>query len=207
LALTLSSIPASSQNLKSKTADDKAIHKKKSEAAEKVRGEKGADMKNDSIYEFSAKALGGEDIDFKKYEGKVLLIVNTASQCGYTPQYAELEKLHEKYADKGLAILGFPCNQFGKQEPGDDHEIAKFCQANYGVKFQMFSKIDVNGSKEHPIYKFLKEKAPGVLGSEAIKWNFTKFLVGKDGKVIKRYAPQVKPIEISTDIDKELSQN
>lgn len=165
------------------------------------------EQKDANIYAFSAKSLDGEEIQFKQYKGKVLLIVNTASKCGFTPQYTELEQLHEKYADKGLVVLGFPCNQFGQQEPGDSSEIANFCQRNYGVKFQMFSKIDVNRSSEHPLYKFLKEKAPGVLGSEAIKWNFTKFLVDRNGNVVKRYAPSVKPVEISGDIDKQLAQN
>lgn len=159
------------------------------------------------VYEFSAKSLSGEDIKLDKYKGKLLLIVNTASKCGFTPQYGELEKLHEKYGDKGLAVLGFPCNQFGSQEPGNDSEIAGFCQKNYGVKFQMFSKIDVNGATEHPLYKYLKSEASGLAGSKDIKWNFTKFLVGKDGKVLKRYAPTVTPLSISADIDKELGKS
>lgn len=159
-----------------------------------------------SIYEFTAKGLDGKDVGFDQYKGKVLLIVNTASQCGFTPQYAELEKLHEKFGDQGLDVLAFPCNQFGHQEPGNSTEIENFCQTKYGVKFKMFEKIDVNGKSEHPLYAYLKEKAPGVLGSEAIKWNFTKFLVNRKGEVVKRYAPNVNPLDISSDIDKELSQ-
>lgn len=158
-----------------------------------------------SVYQFHAKGLDGKDIDLSAYKGKVLLIVNTASKCGFTPQYAELEQLHEKFAGKGLQVIGFPCDQFGHQEPGNNEEIATFCQRNYGVQFQMMDKIDVNGEHAHPLYKFLKDKAPGALGSEAIKWNFTKFLVDKNGNVVKRYAPQVKPLEITEDIEKELS--
>lgn len=161
---------------------------------------------SNGVYGFSAKSLDGKEIDMSTYQGKVMLIVNTASQCGFTPQYGDLEKLHEKYADKGLTVVGFPCNQFGAQEPGSSSEIANFCQRNYGVKFQMMEKIDVNGKTEHPLYKFLKEHAPGVLGSEAIKWNFTKFLIDKKGNVVKRYAPSVNPADISTDIERELEK-
>jgi glutathione peroxidase len=163
-----------------------------------------AHEQSSSIYEFHARALGGKDIALNDYRGKAMLIVNTASACGFTPQYAELEKLHEQYSKDGLVVLGFPCNQFGHQEPGSSEEIATFCKKNYGVEFQMFDKVDVNGKETHPIYKFLKENAPGVLGSEAIKWNFTKFLVDKNGQVVKRYAPSVKPLEISADIEKAL---
>jgi glutathione peroxidase len=157
------------------------------------------------IYQFEAKALDGKEIKLDQYKGDVLLIVNTASQCGFTPQYAGLESLNKKYAEKGLKILGFPCNQFGHQEPGDAAAIGSFCQKNYGVDFQMFDKIDVNGKDAHPLYKYLTSTAPGVLGSEAIKWNFTKFLIDRKGNVIKRYAPTVKPEDISSDIEKELA--
>jgi glutathione peroxidase len=159
-----------------------------------------------AIYDFTAKALDGSEVRFDRYRGQVLLVVNTASGCGFTPQYTGLEQLHEKYGDNGLAILGFPCNQFGQQEPGDSAQIAGFCQSTYGVKFQMFSKIDVNGESEHPLYRYLKEKAPGILGSEGIKWNFTKFLVDRGGNVVKRYAPNVDPLDISADIERELAQ-
>lgn len=160
----------------------------------------------DSVYDFKAVGLDGNEVDLSQYKGRVLLIVNTASQCGFTPQYAQLEQLHEKYDGKGLSILGFPCNQFGHQEPGDSAEIGSFCEKNFGVKFKMFSKIDVNGKDEHPLYKYLKDKAPGLLGSEGIKWNFTKFLVDKSGHVVKRYAPNVNPLDIGQDIEKELDQ-
>jgi glutathione peroxidase len=131
----------------------------------------------------------------------VLLIVNTASKCGFTPQYAGLEKLHEKYKDKGLAVLGFPCNQFGAQEPGNETEIQQFCQTSYDVKFPMFAKIDVNGANTHPVYRVLKKAAKGVLGTEGIKWNFTKFLVDRNGKVVDRYAPTTKPEDIAEVIE------
>lgn len=153
------------------------------------------------IYEFKARALDGNEIEFSKYKGKVMLIVNTASECGFTPQYAGLEALNKKYSEKGLAVLGFPCNQFGGQEPGDSAKIGSFCTRNYGVDFQMFEKIDVNGKDAHPLYKYLTEEAPGMLGSEAIKWNFTKFLVNKDGTMVKRFAPNVKPEELEKDIE------
>jgi len=157
-----------------------------------------------TIYEYSAKALDGQDISLNHYQGKVMLIVNTASKCGFTSQYAGLEKLHEEYAKRGLSLLGFPCNQFGAQEPGDSTEIGAFCQKNYGVDFQMFDKIDVNGEHAHPLYKYLTDKAPGLLGLKDIKWNFTKFLVDKEGNVVKRYAPNVEPADISADIEKLL---
>jgi len=158
------------------------------------------------VYEFTAKSLNGNDIDLAQYKGDVLLIVNTASQCGFTGQYSGLEQLHKDYAGKGLKVLGFPCNQFGAQEPGDSSEIGAFCQKNYGVDFQMFEKIDVNGKDAHPLYKYLTASAPGVLGTENIKWNFTKFLVGRDGKVFKRYAPQVEPKEMAKDIEQLLAE-
>ena len=143
----------------------------------------------------------GSRADLAAHAGKVLLIVNVASHCGFTPQYEGLEALHRRYADKGFAVLGFPCNQFGAQEPGDAAEIASFCKLNYDVTFPLFAKIDVNGPDAAPIYQHLKKAAPGLLGSEAIKWNFTKFLVDRSGKVVKRYAPQAKPEDIARDIE------
>ena len=157
-------------------------------------------MKN-SLYECKAKDIKGREVSFDEYAGKVLLIVNTASKCGFTPQYAGLEKLHETYQDKGLAVLGFPCNQFGAQEPGNETEIQKFCELNYDVKFPMFAKVDVNGANTHPVYRVLKKAAKGVLGTEGIKWNFTKFLVDRNGKVVDRYAPTTKPEEIAEVIE------
>lgn len=159
-----------------------------------------------SLYEFSAETLDGSKIDLKKYKGKAVLVVNTASRCGLTPQYKGLEALHEKYGKLGpglgLEVLGFPCNQFGGQEPGNAEQIGAFCQKNYGVSFQMFGKIDVNGDGAHPLYKWLTKAAPGLLGSEAVKWNFTKFLIGPDGNVVKRYAPQTEPADLEADIEK-----
>ena len=152
------------------------------------------------IYGFTARQIDGIDVSLATYEGKVMLIVNTASACGFTPQFGGLEELHKTYGGQGLAVLGFPCNQFGKQDPGSDSEIAGFCQLNYGVTFPMMSKIDVNGPSAHPLYQWLSAKAPGLLGSQAIKWNFTKFLVGKNGQVIKRYAPTDKPQDLKKDI-------
>ncbi len=159
------------------------------------------------VYEFTAKTLDGNDIDLEQYKGNVLLIVNTASQCGFTPQYEGLEQLHKEFAAKGLRVLGFPCNQFGGQEPGGAPEIGEFCLKNYGVDFQMFAKVDVNGKDAHPLYKYLTSSAPGVLGTENIKWNFTKFLVGRDGKVFKRYAPNVEPKDMSKDIENLLQKS
>ncbi|MBR5782139.1 MAG: glutathione peroxidase [Bacteroidales bacterium] len=153
-----------------------------------------------SIYDFKAETIDGEELDFSQFRGKILLIVNTASKCGFTPQFAGLEELNQKYKDKGLVIIGFPCNQFGQQDPGSDDEILDFCQLNYGVSFQMMKKIDVNGKDASPIYTFLKEKTKNILG-EDIKWNFTKFLVSPDGKKIKRYAPTVKPSRLEKDIE------
>lgn len=158
-----------------------------------------------SIYELNATQLNGEPVTLDQFKGKALLIVNTASKCGFTPQYQALEAVYRKFKDRGLQILGFPCNQFGKQEPGDAQEIASFCSTRYEVSFPMFEKIEVNGDGAHPLYRLLKTAAPGVLGSEAIKWNFTKFLVGRDGKVIKRYAPATKPEKIEADIEAALS--
>ena len=158
-----------------------------------------------SIYDVEAKQLNGEPVTLDQFKGKALLIVNTASKCGFTPQYQALEAVYRKFKDRGLQILGFPCNQFGKQEPGDAQEIASFCSTRYEVSFPMFEKIEVNGDGAHPLYRLLKSAAPGVLGSEAIKWNFTKFLVGRDGKVIKRYAPATKPDKIEADIEAALA--
>ena len=160
-----------------------------------------------TLHDFSANGLDGNNIALKNYQGKVVLVVNTASKCGLTPQYAGLEALHEKYAKRGLEVLGFPCNQFAGQEPGSAEEIGAFCRNNYGVGFQMFDKIDVNGEGAHPLYKWLTQAAPGLLGFEAIKWNFTKFLVGRDGKVIKRYAPQTEPAKLEGDIEELLEKN
>jgi glutathione peroxidase len=157
-----------------------------------------------TVYEFTARALDGKDIPLEQYKGQVMVIVNTASKCGFTSQYAGLEKLHEEYSKRGLALLGFPCNQFGAQEPGDSTEIGAFCQKNYGVDFQMFDKIDVNGEHAHPLYKHLTEKMPGLLGLKDIKWNFTKFLVDREGNVVKRYAPNTEPADMAADIEKLL---
>lgn len=157
------------------------------------------------IYDYKAKNIKGEDVSIGDYQGKVMLIVNTASKCGFTPQYEGLEKLYKEYKEQGLEILGFPCNQFMSQEPGDEAAIESFCQLNYGVDFPMFAKIDVNGEGTHPLYQHLKDAAPGALGSKKIKWNFTKFLVGRDGKVFKRYAPTTKPEQMASDIKKLLA--
>jgi glutathione peroxidase len=153
-----------------------------------------------SVYDFEAKQIDGRTVPLSGYRGKALLIVNTASACGFTPQFGGLEELHKAYGGKGLAVLGFPCNQFGGQDPGSNDEIASFCQLNYGVSFPMMAKIDVNGTAADPLFQWLTKEAPGLLGSKAIKWNFTKFLVGKDGKVIKRYAPQDAPAGLAKDI-------
>ncbi|MBX7058330.1 MAG: glutathione peroxidase [Leptospirales bacterium] len=157
-----------------------------------------------SIYEIEVRAIDGSAHSLERYRGKAMLIVNVASQCGYTPQYSGLEELHRKFAEKGLVVMGFPCNQFGQQEPGEEREIQEFCTLNYGVEFPMFAKVDVNGEGAHPLYRFLKSERAGLLGTEAIKWNFTKFLVGRDGQVIARYAPQVKPEELAAPIEKAL---
>jgi glutathione peroxidase len=154
-----------------------------------------------SVYDFEAKTLDGKPARLADFQGKVLLIVNTASECGFTPQFTGLEELYEKYKDRGFAVLGFPCNQFGEQEPGTAEQIGAFCQKNYGVTFPMFEKIDVNGDAAHPLYKWLKQSAPGVLGSERIKWNFTKFLLDRTGNVKARYAPVTKPEQVAQDIE------
>lgn len=158
-----------------------------------------------SVHQFDAQTITGKASKLQDYQGKVLLIVNTASKCGLTPQFEGLEKLYTDYKDKGLEILGFPCNQFGKQDPGSDSEIQEFCQLNYGVSFPMHAKIDVNGDNTHPLFQHLKSEAPGILGSQKIKWNFTKFLVGKNGEVIGRFAPATKPEKLIQAIDKALA--
>ena len=158
-----------------------------------------------TVYDFDAQSINGKPVALKQFEGKVLLIVNTASACGFTPQFGGLEKLHESYADQGLVVLGFPSNQFGAQDPGSNDEIASFCQLNYGVSFPMMAKINVNGANASPLYQWLTAEAPGLLGSKAIKWNFTKFLVGKDGQVIRRYAPQDAPKKLAGDIEAALA--
>ncbi len=158
-----------------------------------------------TIYDFEALQINGKPVALKQFEGKAMLIVNTASACGFTPQFAGLEELYKTYGDKGLVVLGFPCNQFGSQDSGQNSEIAEFCQMNYGVSFPMMEKIDVNGGDAHPLYKWLTKEAPGLLGSKAIKWNFTKFLVGKDGAVIGRYAPTDTPKSMAKDIEKALA--
>jgi glutathione peroxidase len=157
-----------------------------------------------TAFDFSAKAIDGSEVSLEKYRGKVLLIVNTASKCGFTPQYEGLEMLHEQLSDKGLAILGFPCNQFGQQEPGSEAEIEQFCRLTYDVRFPMFAKIDVNGPDAHPLYGWLKSNAKGILGTEGIKWNFTKFLIDKSGRVFSRYAPTTKPEAIRGEIEELL---
>jgi len=160
---------------------------------------------SDSIYSFTANTISGKEQSLNEHQGKVLLIVNTASKCGFTPQFEGLEKLYKNYQEQGLVVLGFPCNQFANQDPADDLSIADFCQVNYGVSFPMFAKIDVNGADAHPLFAHLKSEAKGIAGTERIKWNFTKFLVGRDGKVIKRYAPTTKPEAIAADIEKALA--
>ncbi|RAK18905.1 glutathione peroxidase [Anoxybacillus vitaminiphilus] len=158
-----------------------------------------------SVYDFTVKTIRGEEKSMADYKGKVLLIVNTASKCGFTPQYKELQELYDEYKDKGFEVLAFPCNQFGQQEPGSESEIERFCQLNYGVTFPLFAKVDVNGANAHPLFVYLTEKAPGILGTKAIKWNFTKFLVDKNGNVVGRFAPQTKPSELKQEIEKLLN--
>lgn len=159
-----------------------------------------------NVYQFTADSLSGEPVPLSQYAGKVLLIVNTASECGFTPQYAGLQKLHQEYAPRGFSVLGFPCNQFGKQEPGDAQQIATFCESRFQVGFPMFAKIDVNGGNAHPLYRWLTTEARGLLGIGAIKWNFTKFLLRRDGTVFKRYAPTTKPEELKADIEALLAE-
>jgi glutathione peroxidase len=159
-----------------------------------------------NVHHFKVKSTTGNTVDLSQYQGKVLLIVNTASQCGFTPQYQELEQLHQQYHSKGLEILAFPCNQFGGQEPGTDQDIAQFCELNFGVTFPVMSKIQVNGPEAEPLFEYLKDQARGVLKTRAIKWNFTKFLVNKDGVVVKRYAPRTKPSQFVQAIEEELAK-
>ncbi len=158
-----------------------------------------------SIHDFEALSIDGKPVPLAQFKGRPMLIVNTASACGFTPQFGGLEKLHKTYGARGLVVLGFPCNQFGSQDPGTNDEIASFCQRNYGVSFPMMEKIHVNGADAHPLYQWLTAEAPGLLGSKAIKWNFTKFLVGQDGRVIKRYAPQDAPEKLAADIEAALN--
>ena len=158
-----------------------------------------------TIYDFEALQINGKPVALSKFKGKAMLVVNTASACGFTPQFAGLEELHQAYGGKGLVVLGFPCNQFGAQDSGSNGEIAEFCQLNYGVSFPMMAKIDVNGVQAHPLYRWLASEAPGLLGSKSIKWNFTKFLVGKDGTVLKRYAPTDTPANLAKDIEAALA--
>jgi glutathione peroxidase len=162
-----------------------------------------ADQK--SIFDFDAASIAGQPADFSAHRGKVMLVVNTASACGFTPQFAGLEKLWKDYASQGLVVIGFPSNEFGGQDPGSNDEIASFCQLNYGVSFPMMAKTKVNGSDAHPLWQWLKGEAPGILGTQAIKWNFTKFLVGRNGQVIKRYAPNDAPDALRQDIEKALA--
>jgi len=157
-----------------------------------------------TLHDFTATAIDGQATDLSEFAGQVVLVVNTASQCGFTPQYQGLQQLHDTYAAQGFTVLGFPCDQFGHQEPGEDAEIAGFCERNFGVTFPLFSKVEVNGDGAHPIYQWLRDQKGGLMGSK-IKWNFTKFLVGKDGQVIDRYAPTTKPEKISGDIEKALA--
>ncbi len=157
-----------------------------------------------SIYDFAVNTLRGEEESLSKYKGKVLLVVNTASKCGFTPQYKGLQELHEKFKDRGFDVLGFPSNQFAGQEPGESDEIAEFCEINYGVTFPMFEKIDVKGDEAHPLFQYLSKEAPGVMGSKSVKWNFTKFLVDQEGRVLKRFAPKTTPEQIEAEISKLL---
>ena len=156
------------------------------------------------LYNISVKDIDMNSVDLRTYEGKTLLIVNVASKCGFTPQYKDLQNLYEKYQDQGLEVLGFPCNQFGAQEPGTNEEVKSFCDLNYNVSFRMFDKIDVNGSNASPLFKYLKHESPGIMGTEAVKWNFTKFLVNKDGQVVKRFAPKDSESEIESELQKIL---
>jgi glutathione peroxidase len=160
-----------------------------------------------TIYDFEAVQMNGQSLSLDQMRGQVMLIVNTASACGFTPQFGGLEKLHQAYQAQGLRVMGFPCNQFGGQDPGSNADIASFCQLNFGVSFPMMEKIEVNGASAHPLYQWLCAEAPGLLGSKGIKWNFTKFLVGRDGRVLKRYAPMDKPEKLKADIEAALKQN
>ena len=158
-----------------------------------------------SVYDFQARQIDGQEISLSAFKGQALLIVNTASKCGFTPQLAGLEELHQRYAEQGLVVLGFPCNQFGSQDPGSDGEIASFCELNYHLTFKMMSKVDVNGPAAHPLYQWLASEAPGLLGSKSLKWNFTKFLVSRQGQVLKRYAPLDKPAALAQDVEAALA--
>ncbi|WP_037283487.1 glutathione peroxidase [Saccharibacillus sacchari] len=157
-----------------------------------------------SVYEYEARTSTGNEVKLSDYQGKVVLIVNTASKCGFTPQFQGLQELYDKYHDRGLEILGFPSNQFKEQDPGSNEEILEFCQLNYGVKFPMFEKVDVKGENAHPLFRYLSDEAPGLMGSKSVKWNFTKFLIDKDGKPVKRFAPQTSPDQLEKDIEKLL---
>ncbi|MEF2096718.1 MULTISPECIES: glutathione peroxidase [Peribacillus] len=157
-----------------------------------------------SIYEFEVNKINGETISLEEYRGKVMIIVNTASKCGFSPQYDDLQSLYVQYKEDGVVVLGFPCNQFLNQEPGDDLEIDSYCKLNHGVTFPMFAKVNVNGKEAHPLFSYLTENAPGVMGSKSIKWNFTKFLIDRDGNIVSRYAPKTKPLEMEEDIKKLL---
>jgi glutathione peroxidase len=158
-----------------------------------------------TVYDFEAQQINGQPVALSQFKGKAMLIVNTASACGFTPQFAGLEALHKTYGERGLVVLGFPCNQFGGQDPASNDKIAEFCQLNYGVSFPMMAKVDVNGAAAHPLYQWLCAEAPGLLGTKAIKWNFTKFLVAKDGQVLKRYAPTDTPASLTKDIEAALA--
>ena len=162
-------------------------------------------MSTTTAHDFEALGIDGQPVALKQYAGKVLLVVNTASACGFTPQFGGLQQLHDRYKDRGLVVVGFPCNQFGGQDPGSNAEIGQFCERNYGVNFPMMSKVDVNGSNADPLFKWLTAEAPGFLGTKAIKWNFTKFLLGKDGQVIRRYPPQDAPESLARDIEAALA--
>ncbi len=159
-----------------------------------------------TVYDFEALQINGKPVALSQFKGKVMLIVNTASACGFTPQFGGLEELHKSYGSKGLVVLGFPCNQFASQDKGSNDQIAEFCQINYGVSFPMMAKIDVNGGSAHPLYQWMCKEAPGLLGSKAIKWNFTKFLIAKDGSVRKRYAPTDTPASLAEDIEAALAE-
>ncbi|MGE7779992.1 glutathione peroxidase [Peribacillus sp. NPDC097264] len=158
-----------------------------------------------SIYEFKVKKINGDVISLEEYKGKVLIIVNTASKCGFSPQYDDLQSLYVQYKEDGLEVLGFPCNQFLNQEPGDELEIDSYCKLNHGVTFPMFAKVNVNGKDAHPLFSYITENAPGMMGSKSIKWNFTKFLIDREGNIVNRYAPKTKPLEMEEDIKKLLS--
>ncbi|MFH0067301.1 glutathione peroxidase [Peribacillus sp. NPDC056705] len=157
-----------------------------------------------SIYEFEVNKINGETISLEEYRGKVMIIVNTASKCGFSPQYDDLQSLYVQYKEDGVVVLGFPCNQFLNQEPGDDLEIDSYCKLNRGITFPMFAKVNVNGKEAHPLFSYLTENAPGVMGSKSIKWNFTKFLIDRNGNIVSRYAPKTKPLEMEEDIKKLL---